>query len=345
MSLNKVLYRMKSLSKYLKTDNVRSYLSSKETHLIYLISLLATLGSLSVSEIFGWTTFTLSTLQRIFMYPIVLVSGFNIVLKSNLLRVFPLFFVIPGIAISSIHLYILNSSTWIGCGWSLPCVTSSRIVLFDYVLIPIHLPFMALIAFAAIGVIILIDKNNRKWIIENLCKLKILDKSKFLNDKLKKICEVGKYLSNFEFENTLMLLREKVNESLTARNFSFFLLGTAMSVTAILLLNTTGFMGNQFVEGDESVENFDPQVVGNKTVDMLNTRVLHNTPNNVTSELVAVREPDYDVLSNFYKVELKVENPTTQQITTVYAKKDGSLLFLNHPRYFDNEKYRNQQHQ
>jgi len=317
----------------------------KDIHLVYFISVLATLGSLSVSEIFGWTTFTLSTLQRMLMYPIVLISGFNIVLKNDFLRIFPLLFAIPGIFVSSAHFYILSNNNWIGCGWALPCITSSRIVLFDYVIIPVHLPFLALSAFAAIAAIILIDKNKRNYITENLCKFKLLDKSKLLKDKLIESLTIQNYIMVFEIGGKLNLLKEKVKDNMTAKNSSFFLLGITVSVIAILFLSVTGLIGNQFVEGDESVENFDPQVVGNKTVEMLNTRVLHNTPNNVTSELVAVREPDYDVLSNFYKVELKVENPTTQQITTVYAKKDGSLLFLNHPRYFDNEKYRNQQHQ
>lgn len=125
-----------------------------------------------------------------------------------------------------------------------------------------------------------------------------------------------------------------------------FLGGAAASIALILILSVTGVLGNPFVSsGNSSVDVLPPNEVGNRTVDMLNQRVLHNTPNNVTGELVDVYSADSETLPNFYEVEMMVKNPTSQQITTVYVKKDASVVFLNHPRYFDPDKYRNQQHQ
>ena len=144
---------------------MKSYLRSREKQLVYLISLLATLGSLSVSEIFGWTPFTLSILQRIFMYPIILISGIAITLKNSRLYVSSLFLAILGLLASSIHLFILLTTTWDGCGFALPCTTINRIVIFDIVLNPIYLPLMALIAFSAIIITISTNKKNREQII------------------------------------------------------------------------------------------------------------------------------------------------------------------------------------
>lgn len=136
------------------------------------------------------------------------------------------------------------------------------------------------------------------------------------------------------------------NFDVDSENLTAFLGGVAISITLIAALSLTGLLGNPFLDSsNNSVDVLPPEEVGNRTVDMLNQRVLHNTPNNVTGELVDVYSADSETLPNFYEVEMMVKNPTSQQVTTVYVKKDASLVFLNHPRYFDPDKYRNQQHQ
>lgn len=140
----------------------------------------------------------------------------------------------------------------------------------------------------------------------------------------------------------------EVNEfDLDSGYLTAFLAGAAVSMLLITVLSVTGLLGNLFIESSSSssINVLPSNEVGDRTVDMLNQRILHNTPNNVTGELVGVEPADPEVLSNFYEVRMKVKNPTSQQSTTVYVKKDASLLFLNHPRYFDREKYRPQQHQ
>lgn len=125
-----------------------------------------------------------------------------------------------------------------------------------------------------------------------------------------------------------------------------FLAGVAVSISILTVLSISGVIGApDLISSDSSFEPLPPNEVGQRTVDMLNQRVLHNTPNNVTSELVDVKQANPDLLPDYYEVEMMVKNPTSQQITTVYVKKDASLVFLNHPRYFDPEQYRNQEHQ
>lgn len=139
--------------------------------------------------------------------------------------------------------------------------------------------------------------------------------------------------------------KKEVFENINPKNFTFFLLGAATSIMLITGLTLTGTFDAKFMEDEKSINKLSPNEVGEKTVEMLNKRVLHNTPNNVTGKLVEVKPAKSDALSEFYEVVIKIENPTTEQDTTVYVKKDASLVFLNHPRYFDLEKYRNQQHQ
>jgi hypothetical protein len=131
-----------------------------------------------------------------------------------------------------------------------------------------------------------------------------------------------------------------------SKDVTMFLGGVAVSISVVTVLIISGVIGTpDLVSGDSSFEPLPPNEAGQRTVDMLNQRVLHNTPNNVTSELVDVKQANPDLLPDYYEVEMMVKNPTSQQITTVYLKKDASLVFLNHPRYFDPEQYRNQEHQ
>lgn len=138
--------------------------------------------------------------------------------------------------------------------------------------------------------------------------------------------------------------REQID--INSGDITAFLCGVAVTMLIITAISLTGLLGNPFLDSDESsIEVLPPEEAGNKTVEMLNQRVLHNTPNNVTGELKDVKPANTDILPEFYEVEMIVKNPSSQQVTTVYAKKDASVVFLNHPRYFDPEDYRNQEHQ
>lgn len=112
----------------------------------------------------------------------------------------------------------------------------------------------------------------------------------------------------------------------------------ALILSSALVINNSGL---DFGSGNKELS---AQEVGNRTVEMVNRRILHNTPNNVTGSLVDVREADPS-LNDFYVVSVDVQNPTSSEITQVYAKKDGSLVFLNSPRYYDPDKYDSQNYE
>lgn len=118
--------------------------------------------------------------------------------------------------------------------------------------------------------------------------------------------------------------------------FSFGFLTATMLLTALMF---SGIMPSNATSQPELTD----QEILNKTTETINRRVLHNTPNNVTGEGVAVEEAGYG-LEDFYAVSLEVKNPKASDVTTVYVKKDGSVFFLNNPRYFDPELYESQKH-
>lgn len=156
-------------------QEVKDGLSSTKVHLenfdlqvLYLISLVSVLGSLSVSEIFGWSTFTLSIAQRVLMYPLVLIFGISIIFNNKKLVSSALVLSVPGIFVSAIHFTIIKTSTLIGCGFAFPCTTVSRIQIFGLVLRPVYLPMLSFLSFVFITSIILHSSKNREYIIRRV---------------------------------------------------------------------------------------------------------------------------------------------------------------------------------
>jgi disulfide bond formation protein DsbB len=115
-----------------------------------LIGLIAVAGSLAASEIFGWQTFTLSTAQRIFMYPLVLIIGAAILFKKEDLRKFVLPLSAIGGVLSLYHFLLVKFDPTQGCGFALPCSTAYRYTVAGFSVRPMYLPLMAFIAFSLI---------------------------------------------------------------------------------------------------------------------------------------------------------------------------------------------------
>ena len=91
-----------------------------------LIGLIAVAGSLAASKIFGWETFTLSTLQRVFMYPLVPVISLAIVFDIKDLRKLVLALTTLGMMTSAFHFIIVLFDPTRGCGFALPCSAGLR---------------------------------------------------------------------------------------------------------------------------------------------------------------------------------------------------------------------------
>ncbi len=130
--------------------------------LALVVALIATLGSLYLSEIVGFVPCKLCWYQRILMYPITLIVLVGILKNEKHLPAYILPFSIIGIGVSTYH-YLIQLGLYgqpAGCVVGIPC-NVRYVNYFGFVTIPL----LALIAFIAITVIALAvrwacDKSN-----------------------------------------------------------------------------------------------------------------------------------------------------------------------------------------
>ena len=130
---------------------ITNKISKYYRELALLISTLATSGSLYLSEVMGYDPCILCWYQRIFMYPLVLLSGVAVLLRKDDLDEYSLPVALTGGAIASYHVFVMSAGDLIssGCSSDVPC-TVSYISDAGYVTIPM----MALTAFALYGVLV-----------------------------------------------------------------------------------------------------------------------------------------------------------------------------------------------
>ena len=130
--------------------------------IIWIVSLVATLGSLYYSEVRGFEPCTLCWYQRILMYPIVLISGVALFQKNARIALTVAVFSIIGGSISLYH-YGLQKINFLGesapaCG-NVPC-TGQYVNYLGFITIP----FLALTAFTIITITSLF---MMKWLKES----------------------------------------------------------------------------------------------------------------------------------------------------------------------------------
>ncbi|MEE6452046.1 disulfide oxidoreductase [Gottfriedia acidiceleris] len=126
----------------------------------WIVSIIATLGSLSFSVINHWTPCSLCWYQRIFMYPIVFIIGIAFYKNKikDIIYVLPLSFI--GMCISIYHILIQKvpalKETATQCG-PVPC-TGDYLNWFGFITIPM----LAFVAFLLITIccITLLRKSN-----------------------------------------------------------------------------------------------------------------------------------------------------------------------------------------
>lgn len=139
-------------------------------HLIFLISLIATLGSLFYSEVAKYTPCVLCWYQRIFMYPQTLIVYLATIRNERVLTPYLLLMNVVGGIIALYH-YIIQVSPKLSI---LPCelagkVSCTKAFSFHYGYITI--PMMALTAFT-LNLIILLLSHDRSSVIKTTVKKK-----------------------------------------------------------------------------------------------------------------------------------------------------------------------------
>ncbi len=138
-----------------KENKIVTFFANKSIFLAFLVALAATLGSLYYSEIAGFPPCDLCWFQRIFMYPQVLLLGLACLKKDKNIIDYSLVMITIGWLISLYHNYIYYTARPTSfCSIIAPC-TQSYVTGFGY----ISIPFMAIIAFTMIGLLLYIKKT------------------------------------------------------------------------------------------------------------------------------------------------------------------------------------------
>jgi disulfide bond formation protein DsbB len=116
---------------------------------VWLISLLATAGSLFFSEVVGFPPCTLCWYQRIAMYPVVAISTVALVVRDVKVARYLWPLVLPGLAVTVYHCllyYGVISDALTPCGTGVSC-TERQLELLGFVSIPL-LSFGSFLAIA-----------------------------------------------------------------------------------------------------------------------------------------------------------------------------------------------------
>jgi len=124
-----------------------SFFRKNNRQIMYTIAVASFIGSLSVSEIYGWKPFFLSSLQRVFMYSLVPIIGYYMFSGKENLQKFTIPLTLSGCLVSLYHYLYFQFNTMVGCGFAFPCITKSKIWIFGYDLHPQYLPAAAFISF------------------------------------------------------------------------------------------------------------------------------------------------------------------------------------------------------
>jgi len=130
---------------------LKEFLSPFSLPLIFLISLLATFGSLLFSEVLGWQPCKLCWFQRIFMYPQVLISAIAFFKKDISAYFYTRYLSFFGFLLALFH-YLIQWQVIKGVDCNLVSASENCIKINFYAGF-VSIPFMALISFLLIFIL------------------------------------------------------------------------------------------------------------------------------------------------------------------------------------------------
>ena len=135
-------------------------MSSKRVGIAWIVAMTAVLASLYFSEVAGFVPCQLCWYQRILMYPLVLIIGIGLYIDDEKLPWYVLPFSVSGTFVSTYH-YLHQKTDWFTelatCTEGVPC-SGEYINWIGFMTIP----FLALIAFIAITVLMISRLRSAK---------------------------------------------------------------------------------------------------------------------------------------------------------------------------------------
>lgn len=126
-------------------NRIEGFISDNTTEIVFAVSTIATIGSLYFSNVLGYDPCRLCWFQRIFMYPIAVVSGSALFLGKTDLKDYVMPLALIGAPIGIYHSMIQRFEQFTSAGCSVTAVSCSTEYTFHYGYITI--PVMALTAF------------------------------------------------------------------------------------------------------------------------------------------------------------------------------------------------------
>jgi disulfide bond formation protein DsbB len=129
-------------------NRIEEFISDNTTEIVFAVSAIATVGSLYFSNVLGYEPCRLCWFQRIFMYPIAVISGSALFLGKSDLKDYAMPLALIGAPMAFYHSMIQRFEQFTSAGCSVTAVSCSTEYTFHYGYITI--PVMALTAFLLI---------------------------------------------------------------------------------------------------------------------------------------------------------------------------------------------------
>lgn len=159
-----LLYLGKIFLKNKGLDNLRKKISPYTYHLIFFLSLVATLASLFLSEVAKFQPCILCWYQRIAMYPQPLILYTAIVRNERVLKPYLLILNIMGAVVAAYHyaLQIAPKGVLLPCSKELTGISVSCVEGYKFYMGYMSFPLMSLTVFVLIIILLLLDAKDPK---------------------------------------------------------------------------------------------------------------------------------------------------------------------------------------
>jgi len=157
IGLLKILLFGKLMPKNKLLNKITKHVSQNYIALIFIVSAIATMGSLTLSEVLGFVPCKLCWFQRIAMYPITVMSFIALIKNDNEVKKYILPISVIGFLIAGYHILVQLFPTILECSDEVAKCSAVDFAQYGFITIPV----MAFTAFALIITICLFGNKKK----------------------------------------------------------------------------------------------------------------------------------------------------------------------------------------
>lgn len=140
-----------------KSEKIARFISQNFTSIVLIVSTIATVASLTLSDVLNIVPCKLCWYQRIFMYPVVVIS-FIALITNETVKKYVLTLSVIGIAISTYHILLQMFPNLLECNDETAKCSAVQFAQYGYITIPV----MAFTAFLLIILFSLVNLRPKK---------------------------------------------------------------------------------------------------------------------------------------------------------------------------------------